>query len=380
MRRKRNIMLACLVAMMTMLLFTGCEVKKIDPEDASVVSVTPKAGNHGFQIEDTPNGMGSCIAGNQNYSYYTRCTMIPMSNAALRAEVWQYDFATEEAQLLYVYEDEEGFWINELKATEENVYWVFMKGEYSAIQAFSLKEQEVRTIYEKKEYNGFSLTAGDGKLVWYDETGDEEEAEIELCIYDEKEDCITRLRDGIIRVSPYDRIYIEDGICSYLRIRGTNKELVRYDLEAGSEVGFIAVNKAEMIESIQANGEYYIWVDEAYGSGEEGNLCIYHCDDGLMERIEVPDLECKIFSINLMRDQVIVNFSETGLEPQGDGGIYIYDIERRELWKPEYDRSAGNVVVPTVINGGYFLAENGHYVNGEIQDDTLLILRFAGLP
>ena len=121
MRRKRNIMLACLVAMMTMLLFTGCEnvAKKIDPEDASVVSVTPKAGNHGFQIEDTPNGMGSCIAGNQNYSYYTRCTMIPMSNAALRAEVWQYDFATEEAQLLYVYEDEEGFWINELKATEE---------------------------------------------------------------------------------------------------------------------------------------------------------------------------------------------------------------------------------------------------------------------
>ena len=379
MRRKRNIMLACLVAMMTMLLFTGCEVKKIDPEDASVVSVTPKAGNHGFQIEDTPNGIGSCIAGNQNYSYYTRCTMIPMSNAALRAEVWQYDFATEEAQLLYTYEDEEGFWINELKATEENVYWAFMKGEYTAIQAFSLKEQEVRTIYEKKEYNGFSLTAGDGKLVWYDETGDEEDAETELCIYDEKEDCITRLQDGIIRVSPYDRIYIEDGICSYLRIRGTNKELVRYDLEAGSEVGFIAVNKAEMIESIQANGEYYIWVDEAYGSGKEGNLCIYHCDDGLMERIEVPDLECKIFSINLMRAQVIVNFSETGLGQQGNGGIYIYDIEERELWKPEYDRSAGNVVAPTVINGDYFLAENGHYnyVNGELEvlANTLLILR-----
>ena len=98
-----------------------------------------------------------------------------------------------------------------------------------------------------------------------------------------------------------------------------------------------------------------------------------------MERIEVPDLECEIFSINLIRDQVLVNFSETGLEPQGNGGIYIYDIEERELWKPEYDRSAGNVVVPTVINGDYFLAENGHYnyVNGELEvlANTLLILR-----
>lgn len=376
MKYNGKILQFCLLGIMCFFLFTDCGSQSaLTAEDYTTVSVRPEIGSGGFQIEEIRNHAGSCIAGNSTHCYYTQYDMIPMSNAASRAEIWQYDFETKDAQLLYTYEAAEGFWLNELKATEKNLYWVLLEDGNAEIQAFSLEGKKISTIYEKKEGTAFVLTAGDEKLVWYDDVTDENGQKVELCFYDEKEKNIVRLEDEFDLLSPHDRIHVEDEICSYVRMHKNDKELVRYDLQERRELGYVQIEKSEFIESIEANQEFYIWVDEAYGSGKAGKLCVYHCKENLLEKIEVPDLNCEIFSVDLIGDQVIVNLSESGIEYQGTGGIYIYDIKERKLWKPEYDRSAGNVVIPTVIDGEYFLALNGHFYDGKYQQDTLLLMR-----
>lgn len=286
---------------------------------------------------------GHCIAANRNSLYYMKLDTIPQTISAESAAVYEYTYADGRSRKIYSCEapEDAGFWMNELKATEEHVYWVKTENGETILQQMNPVTGEVKEICRNPRGGGMTLSAGQHWILWYDDISYNEETA--LMVYDEREDSTYILQDHIVNSAVQGRPSVEGRIVSYLRMAGDAQELVRWDAVSHEIIESTGFSYEQEINWACGNEKYAVWIDSLPGSinGRNGQLCVYRDEDESLLRLNLPQGMDDIFSFNLMGDRVFINVSGYGL--------LIYDINDEKLQWPEYDHQ-GNVLIPTVIS------------------------------
>ena len=97
-----------------------------------------------------------------------------MAQQALRAvKLCAYDLASEKETVVYEETNEEGFFLNELEAVADGVFWVRTEGGQKTIEKLDLATKEVQVIEQYDQEAGDILLQSDGKyLTWYCTAGD----------------------------------------------------------------------------------------------------------------------------------------------------------------------------------------------------------------
>lgn len=163
---RRKTCLLVLLASVVLLFLTGCSQDNhdqfvlVEDSESFAVSLVPLSFSAG-----TAPAVYSAACGDK--IYYLVVFGIPMTNAAERAELYEHDLVTGVSSLLYSHNDPETYWMNELRADGDMVYWTRITTDHNCIlEGFDLSTHAIHQIY-------FALhpivLGGDHEhLAWYD--------------------------------------------------------------------------------------------------------------------------------------------------------------------------------------------------------------------
>ncbi|MDY3014968.1 MAG: hypothetical protein SOR61_07290 [Evtepia sp.] len=218
------------------------------------------------------------IASNGDMAFCLLTEDVPMTLNLRSAKLCAWDLLSGAETVLYEYTNADGFYINELQATANEVFWVRTEGEQCAIERLDLATREVQMI-EQYNWGGYDvLLQCDGSyLTWYrlsDETAFIRGYEIATgTLFD--------IAEEVVADFPFIRANISDGICAYAVDQGGERKIQVYDLFEKKQLREIPLDADIALFNIVADRErclysilkentvdYRIFVYD-YGDGKE---------------------------------------------------------------------------------------------------------------
>ena len=226
------------------------------------------------------------------------------TDVVISAAICKWD--EDGTEILHTEEREDGgaIEVNELKMTENSLFWVYSDPEEWAIRAYDLTRKETQTIetYEPDEIFVLILESDDRFLTWY---AVPQEGKPSLYVYDTESKEIKCLSNDIGYDNPYTRANVVDGVTSYIEnCGGQGKRIVVFDLENDRELGSYLLPEAFTMADVQANREYVV-VRKGYET-----TGMYLLDT---EKNELREIDYSVhagiypFSWHLMGDKVFIN-------------------------------------------------------------------------
>ena len=252
MRKKRKIFLYVFGMILSVaLLASGCsqdkgtEQKKVVEEDIQEIPIYLEAGWAAGDI--TSNGeMAFCLLSEED----------PMTLDMRSAKLCAWNLDSGEMTVLYEYTNAEGFYLNELRAASDEVFWVRTEGGQYTIEQMDLATGDIQVI-EQYNQNAYDvLLQCDGMyLTWYhlaDEKASIQGYEIETGTrFDiSKEVCVN---------FPFVRANVIDGVCAYVVEQQGERAIQVYDLVERKQLQEIPLDADTALFHIAADREWCIF-------------------------------------------------------------------------------------------------------------------------
>lgn len=182
-----------------------------------------------------------CLTNNQNSLFYTVETPLLQSNLIKNIEIYQKNLHDNEEKLLYIELNNYGFYINELTATENYLFWYKYLSGKTCIEKFNIKTKEITKVIEFDDSPGVIRLSTDGTfLTWCDYSSDN----IRIFVYSiEKEDIYFLDEEFIYPSSPYQKLSIFEGKIAYYKSNKQDiSQIVVYDLNNNKCIGRLNLN------------------------------------------------------------------------------------------------------------------------------------------
>ena len=223
MRKKRKIFLYVFGMMLSVaLLASGCSQDKGTEQEQGVEEYIQEIPIHleaGWAAGD--------IASNSEMAFCLLAEEDPMSLDMRSAKLCAWNLYSGEMTVLYEYTNEEGFYLNELRAAADEVFWVRTEGGQCTIERLDLVTGDIQVIEQYAQGAYDILLQCDGMyLTWYhlaDEMTSIQGYEIATGTRFDiaKEVCVD---------FPYVRVNVVDGVCAYVVEQQGERAIQVYDL------------------------------------------------------------------------------------------------------------------------------------------------------
>lgn len=254
-------------------------------------------------ILNVPEGWSSGdIAAGESTLYYVVSKDQFMGNFMLAAQIIAYDVETGEENICYQHDASQGFYLNELEAAGDFLYWVRVENGDTFIESMDTLSGEITVVEEMPGYlNPVLLQTDSAYLTWYedrDETSSIQGYEIE------KRKRIV-IAETVKQGFPYTRAIINDGICAFVSEESGKQYINIYDVRKGEVAEKFKIDDDMELFSLQADRErcvYSVLEDGAVNS----EIFAYDYDDKKTSMINEGE-DTYVFSFHLMDGKVYIN-------------------------------------------------------------------------
>lgn len=285
------------LVIIVVMLCTSC-VAEIETKETDEHKLQQITLSHSLSSDDEYIGSTSI---NSNSAFYTLSKMIPLSNYDSESKIVRVNLDDKEEEIIYQKTDEEGFFITELLATENYLFWQEITDQELLIKKINLDTMEVSTLSSQNDIYTPILFATDGNyLTWYVSSIQNPQIHIYNIEKDE-----SNFIEGVEIVTPYERVALCNGKLAY--ISGKDSELYEitiYDLNKNEEVIKLNIKSTLPLTKIHLSEKYitYMVMDT------EVNYSLYAYDYINDKAYNVNGKEGDyIFNYALIDDKIIIN-------------------------------------------------------------------------
>lgn len=249
-----------------------------------------------------PEGMAPsvyCVAFG-NKVYYLVNFSKPMSNAAERSVLYEYDMVTGIRSLLCSWEDPETYWVNELRAGADMVYWTRLTtDERCLLEGFDLRTQEICQIYSARY---LIVLGGDNEyLAWYDAVTTDY---VDTVFYDMSAGQVFSQRQDAMYLDDWDRLSMHDDKLLILRGDDDTCTFSLLDVKTNEAENLFVWPQEKGCATPQLSERYIVWREDF------GRTLIYIYD---IEKDQIFEVDTKelgisnVASIRLVDNLVYLN-------------------------------------------------------------------------
>lgn len=355
MRKKLQIPLCALCVMLSaVLLVSGCSQEqpteqKQDKDEEETVLELPIQLEEGWTVGD--------IAANRDTAFYLLVKEEPMALTMQAAKLCAWELKSGEENVVYEYASD-GFYLNELEAAADGVFWVRTEGEQRTVERLDLATGDVSVIERYGEEENDILLQSDGKyLTWYcGETAS-------IRGYEIASETLFDVAQQVRVDVPLVRANVIDGICAYAVDQGGKTTIQVYDLAAQKVLQKIPLEGSTVLFNIAADRE----------------RCLYsYLQEGVMDqKIFVYDYaEGKETVVN--EDESLYVFSWS----YADGKLFLNERNNNAIMVETLDTRT----IETLSNEGEHLyvlgstTPDGNYLALDTADEAAPILTCLQVP
>lgn len=264
---------------------------------------------------------------NKQDIFYTKCYSESMAQFSYYNQVYRYD--TEQDKSILLYETANAYWLNELVAADEYIYWVEYiykieeESSFYQVMQFDLSTEEVKCIASRNatETGEICTAISEHYMTWYDYYSNDE---VVISVFDIKNQELMNIEDEGLRLSaPYERLYVvDDGITYFSEDETGNIYINRYNLSTKEkEVLFLGVKgDFNKLAGCFSNSKFIGWFEEY----SVGPYYFFNIDSGVLYCLDPPS-GMNVFSAWATSDFLFVNDSQNHC-------VYVYDFGSKETY------------------------------------------------
>lgn len=195
------------------------------------------------------------ISANDQSIFYIAAEYQPMGNSMLKARIMKYDMESESTSVCFEHENDAGFYLNELEATSEYLFWVHTENENKKIECLNLAEGEISVVAETPFNDAILLQSDENFLTWYEGTGEA----AALWAYNINNRKTFLVSDQIVRGHSYTRAQINHGITWFVSQQSGQKWVHIYDLNQKKELEKIQMEADMTIFQASADEQFFLY-------------------------------------------------------------------------------------------------------------------------
>lgn len=241
----------------------------------------------------------SCVAFG-NKAYYLVNFSKPMSNAAERSVLYEYDMVTGISSLLCSWEDPETYWVNELRAGADMVYWTRLTtDERCLLEGFDLSTQEICQIYSARH---LIVLGGNNKyLAWYDAVTTDY---IDTMFYDMSTKQIFSGREEAMYLGAWGRLSMHDDKLLILRRDDDTCTFSLLDVKTNEAENLFVWPQEKGCVTPQLSERYVVWREDF----DRTLIYIYDIEKDQIFKVDTKELGISnVSSIRLVDNLVYLN-------------------------------------------------------------------------
>ncbi|MDO4541808.1 MAG: hypothetical protein Q4C00_03130 [Bacillota bacterium] len=281
-------------------------VEVLNKEDVSAVTFTETEDSTGYTVLEIPTTLpaddydiGSIAFYNDTF-YYALTKTDPMGENMVACDIVAYNTITQESEVVFTVPNEK-FWLNELKATENALFWVMEENREYRIETLDILNNEVSTVKVLEQGGGVLLETDGEFLTWYEYQGDDSV----LNAYDisaKTEKTIITTKNS---QSPYTRCPVNNGVIAYFAPESDYQRLSLYDLKAEKLIKDIFISADFKVAQPQGNRNFVLWVEEneAYPNTP---IYVYSLDRDELLLVEDSAEDSSVFATWLGENEVFL--------------------------------------------------------------------------
>lgn len=301
--RKKLCLTLCFAALFgTVLFVSGCGDNSVDKEDEQN---PPDIA--GYEMSEIPLNLSdgwvaADVSANDTAVFYVSAVEQEMGLQMVSAKIGLIDLATGEERSLYKLENKSGFYINELTALPDLLYWVQTENGQASIEEMNLVSGEIRELESYNEPDRDILLQTDGKyLTWILV----EDGKTCLRAYDTEKSEIFDISENIDSHFPYARVNVSDGICSF-PTKNNGKYLMNvYELKSRTVLQQFEMDDDAEIFNVAADDERCVY-SLLKGGAADSKIHVYNYSNGSEEEINGAG-DLYIFSWVYSKGKLIIN-------------------------------------------------------------------------
>ncbi len=251
--------------------------------------------------------------------YYIVLFIKDMSNIAERTRIYAYDTSTEETTLVHEIKETEVFWVNELRANNDKLFWTTLKENKFTLESFDLKTKKVTKIHSVTNNSIFQpiVLGGNNKyFAWYEY--DNIDNTPSLVHYNLTQNIISYINEENIFFDAFNRPSVNQEKALILK---ETDDMISFNLVdfKGNE----AEKKFNLSKELgcifpRISDDYIIW-QNAY---RENKIYIYNIKLKEIYTINLNELQINIFSIHLYNNIIYINTSKN---------IFYLDLDKKKF-------------------------------------------------
>ena len=230
-------------------------------------------------------------------------------------QIFVHDIKENTTDLLYEHSGDESVMLSELRATENNLFFVEGHVGKSMIKKIDLTTNQVSVIHSSEQSDAV-LSNNVDYVAWFEVNNDEKTA---LYIYSIADEDLRVIEEDLALQPDFSRPNIRGNHLVYRATHpddGINKINI-VNLETNETESILIPGK---VQNVFSNGGITVWHEDYY----QANIYYY---DHLKEEVKMihsKEADEMIFAIDLLQNDVLVNFSE---DSTGNHNIYAYNLE-----------------------------------------------------
>lgn len=301
------------------LIFSGCEnsrgsEKQPQTTDVSGAKYTVKE----IPISPEEGWVTGDIAANEKTAFYVLAEERPMAEDMLKIKIYAHDWNASQEKPIYDYESDRGFYINELEAVSDCIFWVRAESGQIFIEKMDLLSGEIQIIEKYDDNMGDILLQTDGKyLTWY--LISNENARVRG--YDIQKKQLFNIVEAVSVSFPYGRANVVDGICSYVTEEEGMPQINIYDIKAARLLHEIELEQGAELFNIAADSKRCVY--SLFHSGELDQRIFVYDYAGEKQTVFNEDQAMYVFSWHYAGDDLLFN-------ERNSNSIVTEDIDTRE--------------------------------------------------
>lgn len=231
----------------------------------------------------------------------------------LSAKINAIDLVSHKEKTLHTIENSRGFYINELTALPDKLFWVQSKDGQVSIEEMNLDSGKIRTV---ESYDGENdiLLQTDGKyLTWFLINGDK----TCLKVYDTEKSDLFILSEDIETAFPYARANVVEGICSFPTKEYGKTVIKVLDLETRAVINCFELEQEHEIFNIVADKQRCLYSLLKDGA-PDWKIHVFNYSDKTEDEINSSE-EYYVFSWQYPKGKLFINERNTN-------SIIIHDV------------------------------------------------------
>jgi len=286
-----------------------------------------------FELYDLPTEAIE-ICSNNKYVFY-------IINKIDTINILKCDIVSKNKEILYTYDSvTDDFTINELSATNDDLFWVENSKDFKCkIIKYDLENKTSEALYSYEQSGGsiipICLGVGNNFIAWYEAMYSEDEGLNEYLIIYNVISKKSIIKNVFLFGNPFLRPYIRNNYISYIVKEKDNYFIEIYNILDNKEKKIECTTK---VAKLMSNDKYAVWLDDY----EMRNIYIYDIRNEKYRKIDGSE---DIFTIMLIDEELYISYTK---DKDGFTNIYSVNLENNVI---------ENITNNKDMNNSYYLCK-----------------------